>query len=904
MELSKFLSIQTKWGQFRPLGLPEGVSFATGLLQKTVSSIFLEYDEWMIVIFDNFLVLAYDYQDAHEKLVKVLTKCKERNVTLNFKKSWFGFDTVKFFGYLVRHNSYEVTEERKQGIMQLPFPDDASGMRRFLGMVLFCSRFISNYVELSSPLHDMTKKNFNWDKRTWLTTDFEMAFERMKEAVLKSMALYYPDFELPWKIFTDASKSGIGGQLVQFRTLPNGETNPEVVATVHSKFSDVARRWPASKQECFALFKVVNKLEYYLRPKAFVLVTDHANLRYLNQATDPLVIRWRTYLQGFNLYVEYLPGKLNFFADYLSRIHFVSELDGSGLEDTSEVDVHSLTAIDFTAVAAEVDKSKQYSPEVYLKLVHGDRMGHHGTRRTYHLLNEYFEGHRIPYEVVAEFVASCSICQKLRLGMTDSIQPIVRHLKVSGPHSRLGMDTLTITPKDIHGNCLLHVMTNQWTHHSGLYPAKEYTALTVATALFQHVCLYGMTEELICDPASNFTAEVMTHLSQWLGIRRLFSLVDRHESNGVEGPNKLILRHLSALVADERIKNKWSDATVLPIIGFILNSWISTETGFSPFHLTFGNQADVFNTLPIHARPSTHLHEFVQGLEANLRILHDSSQEFQQNLVLRRTEGNPARPNQYQAGDFILFSQFDKGFKDSKLTPEFSGPFEVIKHESNNIECKHVVGGFIKTFHTSRVKVFHGNKEQAYAAALLDNDQFVIRKIVAYRGDPLLRTSMQFLVHFEAGAELWLPWSQELFQAVQYEEFCRARTPLYILVFSVKEANAFIVRKNKEVITTIGPGDTVYVDLRSYGANWYDLLQLPEADAKTYVLQYHYSNWSNVKHNKIVAACEIFNETFTVDGYFVFSYGSVKVFDQETMIMVDTNLVSKFPALLPKQAPV
>ena len=173
----------------------------------------------MIVIFDNFLVLAYDYQDAHEKLVKFLTKCKERNVTLNFKKSWFGFDTVKFFGYLVRHNSYEVTEERKQGIMQLPFPDDASGMRRFLGMVLFCSRFISNYVELSSPLHDMTKKNFNWDKRTWLTTDFEMAFERMKEAVLKSMALYYPDFELPWKIFTDASKSGIGGQLVQFRTL-------------------------------------------------------------------------------------------------------------------------------------------------------------------------------------------------------------------------------------------------------------------------------------------------------------------------------------------------------------------------------------------------------------------------------------------------------------------------------------------------------------------------------------------------------------------------------------------------------------------------------------------------------------------------------------------------------------
>ena len=40
---------------------------------------------------------------------------------------------------------------------------------------------------------------------------------------------------------------------------------------------------------------------------------------------------------------------------------------------------------------------------------------------------------------------------------------------------------------------------------------------------------------------------------------------------------------LMVLVEDERIKKQWSDITVLPIIGYILNSWIISETDFSPF---------------------------------------------------------------------------------------------------------------------------------------------------------------------------------------------------------------------------------------------------------------------------------------------------------------------------------
>ena len=43
---------------------------------------------------------------------------------------------------------------------------------------------------------------------------------------------------------------------------------------------------------------------------------------------------------------------------------------------------------------------------------------------------------------------------------------------------------------------------------------------------------------------------VVAQLSEWMGVKRVISLVDRHQSNGVEGTNKQIVRHLRTLVHD------------------------------------------------------------------------------------------------------------------------------------------------------------------------------------------------------------------------------------------------------------------------------------------------------------------------------------------------------------------
>ena len=59
--------------------------------------------------------------------------------------------------------------------------------------------------------------------------------------------------------------------------------------------------------------------------------------------------------------------------------------------------------------------------------------------------------------------------------------------------------------------------------------------------------------------------------------------------------------------------------------------------------------------------------------------------------------------------------------------------------------------GNVTWLHVTHLKLFVGNREDAYKVALLDADQFVILKIHYWRGDPSKRSDMFFFVEFTDG---------------------------------------------------------------------------------------------------------------------------------------------------------
>ena len=43
----------------------------------------------------------------------ILQRFHNRHVVLQLSKSWLGFDTVRFFGHLVRNGTFEMSDDRK-----------------------------------------------------------------------------------------------------------------------------------------------------------------------------------------------------------------------------------------------------------------------------------------------------------------------------------------------------------------------------------------------------------------------------------------------------------------------------------------------------------------------------------------------------------------------------------------------------------------------------------------------------------------------------------------------------------------------------------------------------------------------------------------------------------------------
>ena len=125
--------------------------------------------------------------------------------------------------------------------------------------------------------------------------------------------------------------------------------------------------------------------------------------------------------------------------------------------------------------------------------------------------------------------------------------------------------------------------------------------------------------------------------------------------------------------------------------------------------------------------------------------------------------------------------------------------------------------GNIKILHVTRLKLFVGSREEAYKAALLDADQFVIRKIHYWRGNPEKRSEMFFFVEFDDGDKILLPYSKDLSSSVQFEDFVYAEPQLFPLRFNAADAPKRITAMRKEPIRDVSLHDVFYLDLCATG---------------------------------------------------------------------------------------
>ena len=907
---SDLLSIITPWGARRPKFLPEGVNIAPGILQQVVQEIFKDFEEFMIVIFDNFLVLADSYEDLHKKLVMVLNRAREVNLQLKLKKTFIGWQKVKFFGYQVDgiSHSYAVDPDRAAKVYLIKRPTCLKEMQTLLGHGQAFIPHCKNYSMRIAPLTEMIKTKTNWKDPNLWTTERIASFEDYKDMIKNAFYIYFPNYDWDFVLVVDGSTWGCAGILYQV----NPETKIwEPLACVSHKFSEQAQKWSPIDQEAYANYWPVLQLQKYLLGKPFILYTDHFNLLYIEKSIVPRIKRMHAFLNGMQFLIAHIPGKLNVVADFWSRIY-------APTNTTEEIELATNYIRPLLTVGGE-DRIK----ELFMK-VHGIS-GHFGARKTYAKLNKYFPNHGIPYVIIAEMVALCAYCQKLRLQYNekiDKIESIPKSLLQEEFFDAIGMDVLQVSPTDIYGNNYIFVICILRSKLAFGYAAPTKDTIYAARTLFVFFSIYGIYKTIYTDPGSEFTSNLVKQLTDWFGTLHKFSIVDRHESNGTEGTNKQLLRHISMLVHEKRFKDRWGSPEILNIAFHIVNEHASDETNFSAFQLHFGSDATQHFKLPTGLSLKEDPEEYLKQLDADLRHLRQVSYEFMLQIKRERlglSTNSNKKYNFYQPGDLILFEDYvNNTFKTDKLSIPFKGPYEVTKHVENSVFCKHINLGITKEFHSDRVKIFHCNRNDpeqwqiALEIAKLDSDQFTISEIVSYYGNPFERKTTYFYVIFADGDRIWKNYDKDLFNSGPFYNFVymNSRFPqLQPLVYQLKEANQLISDYNKKLITKeypdISPDVTFYLDLRFFDtkskrAEWYCNLNLPDLHEKTYVFKCIYTMWgTNNNYKWITFKILLTNTTYKFNTYNVRSWGCKLQLNPQYDVLVTKRLMNKYKLSLP-----
>ena len=167
---------------------------------------------------------------------------------------------------------------------------------------------------------------------------------------------------------------------------------------------------------------------------------------------------------------------------------------------------------------------------------------------------------------------------------------------------------------------------------------------------------------------------------------------------------------------------------------------------------------------------------FLKALNKNLATVREVANEVLRGVQRSRQK---SASNSYQPGDQVLLDARSMGLKVSKLAPNFLGPYEVVGVHKADITMTHVVTGDTKVVHMEHLKPFFAaSPEDGYRAALVDYDQYLIDRIVAWKGDPESRSTMFFKVLFADGDEVWLPFGKDLCESIQFQEYCMSNSAL------------------------------------------------------------------------------------------------------------------------------
>ena len=322
--------------------MPFGISSAPEVFQRRMHEL-IEGLQGVEVIADDFMTVGYgkSQEEAvrnHDvNLTAFLQRCADRGIKLNPEKVKLRLREVPFIGHIASDKGLAVDPTKVRAIVEMPPPTDVAGVRRFLGIVQYVSKFLPRLSERTKPLRDLTQKETEW---VWDQPQ-QAALDALKQAVASTPVLRYYSLQEEVTLQCDASQYGLGAAMMQ---------NGQPVAYASRALTTAEVRYAQIEKELLAIVFACDHFDAYVYGRERVNVeTDHQPLEMivrkpLNCAPKRLQ-RMLLQLQKYSLVVHYKKGKLMYLADTLSRAPLPEAPAGESSLEVAAIDQTSALAL-------------------------------------------------------------------------------------------------------------------------------------------------------------------------------------------------------------------------------------------------------------------------------------------------------------------------------------------------------------------------------------------------------------------------------------------------------------------------------------------------------------------------------------------------------------------------------
>ncbi|GJV20498.1 reverse transcriptase domain-containing protein [Tanacetum coccineum] len=302
------------YGMFSYRRMPFSLCNALGTLQRCMMAIFHDMiEETMEVFMDDFSVFGDSFSSCLSYLDKMLKRCEDTNLVLNWEKCHFMVKEGIVLGHKISKSKIEVDKAKVDVIAKLYHPTSVKGIRSFLGHAEFYRRFIQDFSKIARSMTHLLEK----DTPFIFSKECIESFNIQKKKLTKAPILVSSDWDLPFGIMCDASDYAVGSVLGQCKT-----KHFQPIHYASKTMTDAQAHYTTTEKELLAVLYAFDKFRPYLVLSKTIVYTDHSALKYLlaKQDAKPRLLWWILLLQEFDVIIRDKKGAENLVADHLSRL--------------------------------------------------------------------------------------------------------------------------------------------------------------------------------------------------------------------------------------------------------------------------------------------------------------------------------------------------------------------------------------------------------------------------------------------------------------------------------------------------------------------------------------------------------------------------------------------------------